>query len=137
MFHQRLSTILWCTRCIPSMFVWLNYVFVLLIIKNRKKSKMATLPNSHQLLKSTRILNLFMISNWREWFTTPKTWQVRIWSVFSVINISFSVNLFFKIRPNWPDITQNWHVFHFLILQGAHEIYFKLWLMFLCALSLH
>ena len=57
---------------------------------------MATLHYSHKLLKSTRILNLFIKSNWREWITTPKTCQVSIWTVFSVINISFSVNLFLK-----------------------------------------
>ena len=33
---------------------------VLFIIKNQQNSKMAALPNSHQLLKSTPILNLFI-----------------------------------------------------------------------------
>ena len=96
MFHQHLSTSLWTTRCIPWIYVWLNWVTVLFIIKNLQNSKMATIPNSHKLFKSTRILNLFIKSNWREWFTTQKSCQVSIWSVFSVINISFSVNLFLK-----------------------------------------
>ena len=82
MFHQHLSTSLWTTRCIPWIYVWLNWVTVLFIIKNLQNSKMATIPNSHKLLKSTRILNLFIKSNWRECFTTQKSCQVSIWSVF-------------------------------------------------------
>ena len=33
---------------------------------------------------------------WRDSFTTPTTCQVSIWSVFSVINITFIAKLFFK-----------------------------------------
>jgi len=94
MFRKHCATSLWSTRCIPWMYVWLNYVFVLFFINNRQISKMATFTNLQQLIKSTRILNLFLKLNWRDGFTTHKTHQVSICSVFSVINISLRANLF-------------------------------------------